>query len=313
MLSRRRLVRRLAAMLGDAAHSANAAPSTSVLRTPSVARTVMSVEPPPTQEAEAPPSVGTLSAPGEFGDVTLVGEEWTGSSGTCWVVQIPPPDDLMKIRERFIPTLEGPPAPRAHLWPESWRVPRLAVLDIETCGFSALPMFLIGILTIDADEIRLTQVLARDYSEEAALLEWTGEMLSECGGIVSFNGKSFDMRYIRDRTTYHRLPPIDEPPHADLLHISRRIWGKELDNCRLQTLETELCGRPRKGDIPGIAIPHVYHEFVRTGDSSDLAVVARHNRLDVITLAELFARAWHRIYKQENHDHSDHDATTTRI
>jgi uncharacterized protein YprB with RNaseH-like and TPR domain len=75
--------------------------------------------------------------------------------------------------------------------------------------------------------------------------------------------------------------------HCDLLHHARRRWRERLPNCKLQTLEQAICGRRRRGDIPGRAIPLAYHEFVRTGDAWQMRNVLHHNALDLVTLLQL--------------------------
>jgi tetratricopeptide (TPR) repeat protein len=45
------------------------------------------------------------------------------------------------------------------------------------------------------------------------------------------------------------------------------------------------------GDVPGGEIPSRYFEFVRTGDAAPLEPVLEHNRLDLLSLAVLMARA----------------------
>jgi hypothetical protein len=61
--------------------------------------------------------------------------------------------------------------------------------------------------------------------------------------------------------------------------------------CRLQTLERTLCGFEREGDVPGFEIPDRYFRYVRTGDARPLAGVLEHNRLDLLSLALVTARA----------------------
>jgi hypothetical protein len=61
--------------------------------------------------------------------------------------------------------------------------------------------------------------------------------------------------------------------------------------CRLTTLERTLCGFEREGDVPGFEIPDRYFRYVRTGDARPLAGVLEHNRLDLISLALVTARA----------------------
>ena len=166
--------------------------------------------------------------------------------------------------------------------------PRRALFfDTETTGLGGNMVFMLGVMRIVDADVRLTQVLARDYREERELLAVWKEMLGSSGQLVSFNGKSFDMPVLRDRLGLHRIDRPDEPPHLDLLHHSRRRWRGVFPDCRLQTLEWKVCGRRRSGDIPGEEIPAAYHRFVRTGDASDMLTVFHHNALDLITLADI--------------------------
>jgi uncharacterized protein YprB with RNaseH-like and TPR domain len=75
-----------------------------------------------------------------------------------------------------------------------------------------------------------------------------------------------------------------------MLHVSRRAWKGEFPNYRLQTLEQRVCGRRRTGDIPGAEIPAAYHAFVRTGNAAEMSLIIKHNRLDLLTLAELLTK-----------------------
>lgn len=163
-------------------------------------------------------------------------------------------------------------------------------LDIETTGLSGSPLFLVGLLFHRGNGLRLRQLFARDYSEEKPLLQYLIELLGEFDALVTFNGKSFDMPYIRDRCRYSILPFRVEIHHFDLLHEYRRRWKRILPNCRLQTLESRICYRYRAGDIPGSEIPNAYHDFVRTGDARQIKSILHHNALDLLTMSELTLR-----------------------
>jgi len=160
-------------------------------------------------------------------------------------------------------------------------------IDTETTGLAGNMVFLLGAMRVEEGGITLTQVFARDYTEERALLEAWTEMAGRAEMLVSFNGKAFDVPLLRDRLGFHRLPAAPDLPHVDLLHHARRRWRAVLPDCRLQTLEWQLCGRRRAGDIPGEDIPEVYHRFVRTGDARDVLTVFHHNALDLLTLADV--------------------------
>ena len=164
----------------------------------------------------------------------------------------------------------------------------LLFMDTETCGFSGSMIFLVGTMFFQGDQLVFEQLLARDYSEEAAILRAFADRYSARELLVTFNGTSFDMTMIRDRWTFHRIEaPWEELPHLDLLHESRRRWKGELPRFSLQTLERHFCGRHRVGDIPGAAIPDAYHDFVATGDARRLRDILHHNLLDMLTMAHL--------------------------
>lgn len=166
-------------------------------------------------------------------------------------------------------------------------------LDLETCGFAGSAIFLVGIVRHSPEGLVIEQFLARDYTEERSLLESLNARLTQCGVLVTFNGKSFDWPMVQDRGVYHRLDKVPLRAnwlHYDLLHHARRQWKSKLPNCKLQTLERFVCGRVRRDDVPGSQIPAEYHEFVRTGDARRLEGIVRHNALDLVTLVQLTIR-----------------------
>jgi len=164
---------------------------------------------------------------------------------------------------------------------------KVCYLDIETTGLSSTPIFLVGLMYQREDKMVVDQLFARDYSEEEAVLDFLASLLGDFELIVTFNGESFDVPFINERMSYHRIPFRVEMRHIDLLHISRAIVGSILPNHKLQTLERHLIGRKRIGDIPGYDIPDAYHNFVRTGDASQIETILHHNRLDLITMLQL--------------------------
>ncbi len=167
---------------------------------------------------------------------------------------------------------------------------RIAVLDIETCGLAGSIIFLVGVLHCHDGEMTMSQHWARSYAEERAMLSAVRDLLATSQVMITFNGKSFDWPQIRDRSTLHERDPDaanNRLIHLDLLHHARRRWRNELPNCKLQTLERYICGRHRTGDIPGRDIPAAYHDYVRTGDTTDVRAILHHNALDLVTLLQL--------------------------
>ncbi|MBK37167.1 MAG: hypothetical protein CME26_16790 [Gemmatimonadetes bacterium] len=165
---------------------------------------------------------------------------------------------------------------------------RLMFIDIEATGFTpGTPLFLVGVVVECKGELRVRQLLARDYSEEAALLFELRRILAYSESVVSFNGKTYDLPYVRDRMGFFGYDFPAELAHIDLLHEGRRRYKGRLPNCKLQTLERAICKRGRTGDIPGEAIPDAYHAFVRTGNAIEIRDILHHNALDLVSLVEI--------------------------
>ncbi|MCY2928447.1 MAG: ribonuclease H-like domain-containing protein [Planctomycetota bacterium] len=163
-------------------------------------------------------------------------------------------------------------------------------LDLETTGLNTGNVFLAGAMLWEGSQLVVKQFFARDYAEECAIVSL---FLAAAQGrklLVSFNGKSFDLPYLRVRAAACRVPFQPAWGHMDMLHVSRKTWARTFGDCKLQTLERHLCRRYRHDDIPGAAIPDAYHDYVRTGNAVHMAAVIKHNMLDLLTLAELMTR-----------------------
>jgi uncharacterized protein YprB with RNaseH-like and TPR domain len=181
---------------------------------------------------------------------------------------------------------------------------RLLFVDLETTGLmggAGTYAFLVGCAWFDGGSFRVRQYLMSNPMVERSMLGAIAELASESGTVVTYNGKTFDLPLIETRYLFHRLDtPFAGLPHVDMLHPARRLWrghtagaeeGMADAGCRLQTLERTLCGFEREGDVPGFEIPDRYFRYVRTGDARPLAGVLEHNRLDLLSLALVTARA----------------------
>jgi uncharacterized protein YprB with RNaseH-like and TPR domain len=170
-------------------------------------------------------------------------------------------------------------------------------LDLETLGFAGVPLFLVGMLHAGAEGFHVHQFLARDYSEEAAVLEVCRPLLEQAACLVTYNGRTFDWPFLTGRYRYYRQKPPAPPPHVDLLPLARRLYSGRpncavgrLPNCSLGTVEAHVLGIERVGDVPGGAIPDLYHRAVAEEDLQVLAPVLYHNQVDLLSLACLAGR-----------------------
>jgi uncharacterized protein YprB with RNaseH-like and TPR domain len=164
---------------------------------------------------------------------------------------------------------------------------RMLFLDLETCGLSGAPVFLAGLGLVGERDLVFRQLFARTYAEERALLHELNRVAREFDFLVTFNGKTFDVPYLRDRAVHHRMPFEIALPHLDLLWMARRRWKEILPDCRLKTLEWHVLRRRRAGDVSGAEIPGLYHDYVSRGEPHRLLAVFHHNLLDVVAMAEL--------------------------
>jgi len=162
-----------------------------------------------------------------------------------------------------------------------------AFFDLETCGLSNAPVFLAGTMHWNGSDYVVRQFFARDYAEEAALVDELARYLAGFETVISYNGKSYDVPFLADRALLHHVPFTRPARHVDLVHHARRRYAGELPNCRLVTLEEHVCGRRRVGDVPGSEIPELYHDFVKYGAAHRMIPVFHHNLLDVITMDEI--------------------------
>lgn len=164
------------------------------------------------------------------------------------------------------------------------------ILDIETLGLFTRPIILFGAARISGNRIRVDQYLLRDIHEEPAALAALLSHVGKRSAFVTFNGRAFDVPYIRERLAYYRMGGDLERAHFDVLPFSRRAWRDRTPNCRLTTLETYLFGIEREDDVPSALVPEFYETYRRTGNVGPLVPIIRHNHGDLITLARIFSR-----------------------
>lgn len=166
----------------------------------------------------------------------------------------------------------------------------LVFLDIETLGLSARPIILIGLARVEGEEIIARQYLLRSLDEErAALTSILPDLEAEGTAIVTFNGRAFDLPYIRERLACYGIPADLAAPHYDALLFARRRWRGSVSSCRLDTLETEILGIERQDDLPGAMVPEFYNLYRQTKNPGFLVPVVEHNRQDLVSLIRLFA------------------------
>ena len=166
-----------------------------------------------------------------------------------------------------------------------------AIIDIETLGLSERPIILLGIANPSKDSVCTKQYLLRDIQDEPSAIWSLVSQLESHHSMITYNGKSFDIPYIKQRLAYYGLDASLENPHFDLLHFTRRALRHKLKDCRLDTVESYL-GIKREIDIPGALVPQFYDTYLKTQNIGPLVAIVEHNKQDLVSLGTLFSRLY---------------------
>ena len=199
------------------------------------------------------------------------------------VVRCEPATLVLPLDRERLRTLPGQPPADAPL----------VCLDTETTGLATAAgtvAFLVGLGWWEGDRFRQVQLLLPDHPAEPGLLARLAAHIPADAWLVTYNGRGFDWPLLVAR---YRMARRDPPPlagHLDLLPFVRRVFRHRMTDARLRTVETELLGSVRHGDVDGWQIPGLYLDFLRGGEAWPLIDVLRHNREDVRSLARLLGK-----------------------
>lgn len=171
---------------------------------------------------------------------------------------------------------------------------QLLFFDTETTGLSrgaGTIAFLIGFGQFVNGQLQITQVLMRDYPQEAQLLKEFIARLAPDSLLVSYNGASFDLPLLEGRLIMNRLRvSLTDYAHLDLLHAARKVYKLRLGRVPLTRIEEAIFGIFREDDLPGSQIPARYFNFLQSQDERLLRDILDHNREDIHSLARLYLR-----------------------
>lgn len=166
-------------------------------------------------------------------------------------------------------------------------------IDLETTGLSGgsgIVPFLVGMGYYRDDKFYVTQYFLGDLAEEERMIEELSQFFSQMDfqSVVTFNGKGFDMPILETRFIIHRQSLIlNELPHLDFLFSARSLWRHKHESCRLFHLAREIVQADRSEDIPSSEVPHLYFQYLKTGNFSLMEPVLYHNQEDILSLLGL--------------------------
>jgi uncharacterized protein YprB with RNaseH-like and TPR domain len=255
---------------------------------------------------DAPQSIDTL-LPG------IIREET--AEGSCYILDKVYPLGYQHGQDVLQDLLQLSPAPAAVFTRDSRLEPLnfrdFLFIDTETTGLAGAGTlaFMVGAAFFEqgtaGDVFVVRQYFLRDHGDEPAMLLLLEDLLAEKAGLITFNGRSFDIPLLDNRFLLNRMhTDIRDKPHIDLLPPARRLWRQRLGSCALGSLEETLLGlRRTQEDVPGFLIPSLYNAYLRHGDATELSRVFYHNQIDMVSMVTLA----NRVMRQFAHaDPSDH-------
>lgn len=225
------------------------------------------------------------------GDPLKLGlERHDGTAGPVWIrehrTRHPrPPADMILLNR-----LATRPAPD-DLTPDE-----ILFLDTETTGLAGgtgTLAFLVGLAWWREGYFHIKQYFVPSPGAERAMLADLAGLAEGFRAVVTYNGQTFDLPLLRTRGILaRRRNLLGHLASWDLLPVARRLWGRRLDDCRQQTVETVIAGIHRgAGDIEGQLIPPAYFAFVKTGRLGALRAVIEHNKRDMAGMAAILREA----------------------
>jgi hypothetical protein len=166
----------------------------------------------------------------------------------------------------------------------------LLFFDLESMGLFGHPIILLGIALPRDGAFEIYQLLARNITEELPAVVQAFEQLRSAKALVSYNGRAFDVNYVKDRLNYYGRPAPFDPVHFDLLAHARRRYREFLPDARLDTVEREILRRERSIDLPSLLVPDFYNTYLETQNIGPLIPILEHNKHDLLSLSLLFQK-----------------------
>ena len=168
------------------------------------------------------------------------------------------------------------------------RAERVCYLDIETTGLSMSPLFLVGLMYTVDGRLMMDQLFARDYSEEGVVLRFLADMMPRFEILVTFNGITFDVPFIKERMTIHRLAFRRRRRFTSTSCRSRAAsWarGRRTTGFR-RSRRTSARGSGSATSTAPTFRRRITISF-EPADAKDVANIIHHNRLDLVTMLQL--------------------------
>lgn len=167
----------------------------------------------------------------------------------------------------------------------------LVFLDIETTGLTPATssIYLIGAVYHQQMEWHIRQWFSDSLNSEQEILEDFFSFIKNYQVIVSFNGETFDLPFLKKCAAAYGLNTdvLDNIRSFDLYRHLRPVKTLlQLENLKLATLESYL-NISRLDQATGKEMIAVYHDYLETGDKRLYQVLLLHNEDDLKALPQI--------------------------
>lgn len=168
---------------------------------------------------------------------------------------------------------------------------KVVFFDIETTGLSAFKeqIYLIGVIYYDTTW-KFTQFFSETGlpEDEKKLLENFFELSSSKDTFISFNGDSFDIRFILKRAEILKIENnFSEITSIDLYKFIKKYKSTlGLENCKLKTVEKFL-GIHREDKFTGGELISFYIDYTIRPDENLKKIILLHNEEDLYGLVNI--------------------------
>lgn len=158
-------------------------------------------------------------------------------------------------------------------------------LDIETTGLSPMRSFiyLIGLVFIDLNknQMHITQLIAENLKEEKNILLLMNEKLKNFKTVVTYNGNSFDLPFIKKRAERYEIEIIELNSFDmyEKLRLHKDTLG--LDGLKQKNIEKKL-GIFREDLYNGGECINFYKDYAKTNSKESFEKFVLHNYDDLL-------------------------------
>ncbi len=173
---------------------------------------------------------------------------------------------------------------------------KFAVLDIETSNLNADFGFMICavVKTYGIEEMKVLRIdkypiwLKQKFNDKNLIRDLVN-YLDNFDGIITYNGKRFDIPFLRSRIIYWRERPLKRLFHIDVLDIVR--YRLKIHNAKLNSL-IDFLNSNEEINVEKIEektnINNTYYTRAVTGDKKGLNYLVEHCVKDVIALEQCY-------------------------